>query len=371
MEPSVSGGDDGVRVGFPDEGLRVFGIVFADEAVDGGLEIDDGMEDAVIEPAPGELGEEALYGVEPGARGRRELEGEARMAGESGAGLVFLVCGVVVEDDVDGLVRRHLALDAAQEAEELLMAVALHVLPDDRSVEHGEPGEQRRRAVPLVVVGLLHRQAGLGAVERLDLALLVDRQPHGMGRRIDLEADDIGEFLGKGRVVRKLELPPAVRADAVRLPDTLHRRGRDAGDLGHGAQRPVGRFMRRRLECQADDLRNALRRHRCLAGRSGPVAKQAVHTLVHEPLLPAPHAGLRLGGRGHVRRGAQGVGAQKDNTRQPDVLLQVLGVRDDRLHALTVARRDGEGNAMAHTTDSHTRQRKGIPNRTLSFRSIH
>ena len=60
------------------------------------------------------------------------------------------------------------------------MAVALHAAADDRAVEHVEGGEQRGRAVALVVVGhgpgppLLHRQARLGAVERLDLALLVD-----------------------------------------------------------------------------------------------------------------------------------------------------------------------------------------------------
>jgi hypothetical protein len=44
-----------IGVGFPDEWLWVVGIVFPNEAVDGGLEIDDGMEDAVLEPAPGEF----------------------------------------------------------------------------------------------------------------------------------------------------------------------------------------------------------------------------------------------------------------------------------------------------------------------------
>jgi hypothetical protein len=34
---------------------------------------------------------------------------------------------------------------------------------------------------------LFHRQAGLSAVERLDLALLVHRQHDGMRRRIDIE----------------------------------------------------------------------------------------------------------------------------------------------------------------------------------------
>ena len=65
MEPSVSGGDDVVWIGFPDEGLGAFCVVLADEAIDGSLEIDDGMEDAVLEPPARQLGEEALDGIEP------------------------------------------------------------------------------------------------------------------------------------------------------------------------------------------------------------------------------------------------------------------------------------------------------------------
>ena len=66
--------------------------------------------------------------------------------------------------------------------------------------------------MPLVVVGhgsgasLLHRQAGLGAVERLDLALLVDRQHDGMGRWIDVEADDVAQLVDELGVVGQLEL---------------------------------------------------------------------------------------------------------------------------------------------------------------------
>ena len=87
--------------------------------------------------------------------------------------------------------------DRLEEADELLMAVALHALADHGAVEHVERGEQGGGAVALVVVGhgaaaaLLHRQPRLGAVERLDLALLVDRQHDGMRRRIDVEADDL------------------------------------------------------------------------------------------------------------------------------------------------------------------------------------
>ena len=55
------------------------------------------------------------------------------------------------------------------------------------------------------------RQAGLGAVERLDLALLVDRQHHGMGRRIDIEADDVAQLGHELGIVGELEAAHAVR----------------------------------------------------------------------------------------------------------------------------------------------------------------
>ena len=89
-----------------------------------------------------------------------------------------LCVAVVVEDDVDQLAGRSLTLDRAQEAQELLVPVALQTAADDRAVEDVERSEQRRRAVAFVIVGHrsalagLQRQARLGAVERLDLALL-------------------------------------------------------------------------------------------------------------------------------------------------------------------------------------------------------
>jgi hypothetical protein len=49
------------------------------------------------------------------------MEGPARVAGEPGQDLGMLVGGIVVEDGVDHLARRHLALDRVQEADELLV----------------------------------------------------------------------------------------------------------------------------------------------------------------------------------------------------------------------------------------------------------
>ena len=47
----IGGGDDFVWIGGPDEGLWLL-VVVGDEAIDGGLEIDDAFEDAALEAPP-------------------------------------------------------------------------------------------------------------------------------------------------------------------------------------------------------------------------------------------------------------------------------------------------------------------------------
>ena len=153
---------------------------------------------------------------------------------EPGVDLGVLVRGVVVEHDVDQLAGGHVALDPVEEADEFLVAVALHALPDHGAVEHVERGEQGGGAVALVVMGhgrqpaLLHRQPRLGPIQRLDLGLLVDREHDGMRRRVDVQPDDGAQLLGKARVVGELEALHPMRLQPVRAPDPLHRAGADA-----------------------------------------------------------------------------------------------------------------------------------------------
>ena len=98
--PSFDGGDDFVRVCGPCEWLWV-SVGLGNEAVDGSLEIDDGVEDTALQSTPAELGEKPLDGVEPGARGWCEVEDETRVAIEPGANVRMLVGGIVVENNVD------------------------------------------------------------------------------------------------------------------------------------------------------------------------------------------------------------------------------------------------------------------------------
>jgi hypothetical protein len=66
LVPSFGGGDDSVGIGLPEERLGVL-IVGVDEAVDSRLQRHKRVEDAAFEPPFGELGEEGLERVEPGA----------------------------------------------------------------------------------------------------------------------------------------------------------------------------------------------------------------------------------------------------------------------------------------------------------------
>src|SRR6187401_3191328 len=84
----------------------------------------------------GKFGEEPLDGVEPRAGGRREVEGEARVSVEPLTHFRMLVSGVVVEDHVHDLSDRHLRLNGVQEADELLVTMALHASADDLAFEY-------------------------------------------------------------------------------------------------------------------------------------------------------------------------------------------------------------------------------------------
>ena len=143
--------------------------MLGDEAVDGGLEVDDRVEDAALQAALGELGEETLDRVEPRTGRWREVEGEARVPVEPCADLGVFVSGVIVEDHMHCLVGRDAGIDGVEEADEFLMAMALHVAADDSAIENIQRREQGRGAVAFVIVrqgaepALLQRQPRLRA----------------------------------------------------------------------------------------------------------------------------------------------------------------------------------------------------------------
>lgn len=187
------------------------------------------------------------------------MESPARLSVEPRPDLGVLMGGVVVENGVDDLAGWDGALDSIAKADELVMAVTLHVAADDCAVEYIECGKERGRTVALMVVGhgsapsRLHGQMGLGTVERLNLAFLVDAEHHGVGRWICMKADDVLHPGRERRIARKLECAKTVRTELMGAPDALYRTDRDADGLGHGGDGLVRRFVRRVGVGQGDD----------------------------------------------------------------------------------------------------------------------
>ena len=144
----------------------------------------------------------------------------------------------------------------------------------------------------LVVVGhgshaaLFHRQAGLGAVERLDLRLFVDRQHDGVGQRVEVGADHFAQLGDDVGIVRELELPHPMGPKPVCAPDALHRADADSDRLGHHGGDPVGRLGGRVAQRQGDHPLGHLRAERRDVRWPCLVAQQSVVALLREALLP-------------------------------------------------------------------------------------
>jgi hypothetical protein len=109
--PAFDGCDDFVRVGGPCEGLWHL-ICLCEEAVDSGLEIDDGSEDATFQAPLGQLGEVTLHGVEPGAQVGVKWKTK-RTWSEPTLHLGMLVGRVIIEDDVNDFPGGNLAAGGA------------------------------------------------------------------------------------------------------------------------------------------------------------------------------------------------------------------------------------------------------------------
>ena len=318
------------------------------------FEFGDAGEGAAPDALHRDLGEEALDEVEPRSASRREVEMEARMFREPGLHLGRLVRSVVIEHEMDVEWRSHAAVDPTQEADELLRAMPGLALADYAAGARIEGGEQRGRAVPLVVVRhrggttLLQRQAGLGAVERLDLALFVDTENECAIGWVHVEADNVGDLLLEHRIRRDLEALNKMRLQPGLFPDALHARPADASGLRHCPHAPVRRARRRLARGLGKHLLTHALGQRRRARRPRLVAHKPVDTLVHEALLPPPDAGLRLAGRAHDRHSPEAVGRGEDDLGAPHELGRCVAIARDGEKPFAVSLAHGKGYVLSH-----------------------
>jgi hypothetical protein len=131
----------------------------------------------------------------------------------------MFVGSVVVADQVQREMRRHPLVEQAQKLEPFLVPVALLAKAIDFAVGRIHRDEQGSGAVAFVVVGhggaasAFQRQAGLGPIQGLNLALLVHAQHQRVFGRIQVQTNDVFQFLGEGGIVADLKMSGRLKID--------------------------------------------------------------------------------------------------------------------------------------------------------------
>ncbi len=155
-----------------------------------------------------------------------------------------------------------------------------------------ERREQCGRAMALVVMTEAPERASVGQLEialrpleRLDAGLFVDRQNHGVVRRVEVEGDDVRRFGGKSGVGTDAPTPTPLQMNAVpaQHPPYVARR-HIPHRLGHQAPRPA-RVARRRRLVQARQYPPL--RHRVVAPLD-PGSRRVRKTAQPRPLVTDP-----------------------------------------------------------------------------------
>ncbi len=218
---------------------------------------------------------------------------------------------------------------------------------------------------------LLHRQSGLRAVERLNLAVLVDRQDDSVGGRIDVEPDDVAQFVDEARVFGQLERGRPMQLQSVSAPNALNRTDAELRRLRHRGSGPMWRFSGRLPERQSDDAPGRPRAQRFDARGPRLAARQPVEPFVEKAFPPPRHAGLGLAGSSHDRVRADAIGGQQHDLGPPKLLLGRIAVLNQDLEPTNISQRSGEGFSRARCADSYIARSPGLPLGTRMSGSIH
>ena len=126
-------------------------------------------------------------------------------------------------------------------------------LADHRARLEVERSEQVGGAVAQIIGGVAlglagtHRQHGLAAVQRLDLALLVHAQDQRAVGWIEIQPDDVAHLVDEQRVFGEPEAFDPVGLQRKGPPDAADHALAQSAAFGHRAAAPVSRIWRRAL----------------------------------------------------------------------------------------------------------------------------
>src|SRR5712692_4598255 len=257
----------------------------------------------------------------------------------------MLVSTVVVEDEMQVQTCWELSIQSPQERQELLIAMTRHAIGDDGSFQYIQRSEQGRGSMPFVVMRhrsatpFLHRQAGLGSIQCLNLTLLVHANDQRFIGRIQIQAHNVSQFLHKLRIARQLKLAHSMWLQPVGIPDALNRRRTRAAMLGHRPTAPVSRALRFAVQRRVDNPLDLAGRYRRFSAAPFLNLSQTRWASSNEAF--APH-NTRWSADFHVLSnpvvGESLCSHQNNPTPRNNTLRSILGTDPDAERALLVGR---------------------------------
>lgn len=281
-----------VDLGHPGEHAGA-GIVVSDVRLDRGDQVPHMAEHPASQTTGGQVTKPAFNEIQPGTAGGDEVEVEPGVACEPTPHRGMRMRGVVIHDEVQRPGLRGLLVEQLQKPQPFLMAMPRLTGADQLACEGGE---QRRRAMPLVVMGhrgpapLLQGQPGLSAIQGLDLALLVGAKDQGFVRRIEVEPHHIRQLFDELGIAADLEGAGLMRFEPMRVPDPMDGFRADADHGGQRTGRPVRGHRWRGRRGKGHDPLYSPRwdARRATAARS--VLLDPGQPPLGEPAAPAPDA---------------------------------------------------------------------------------
>ena len=243
-----------------DDGVSIEVIHGGHDAV---LEFLFGCDADVAQHRAGELGEETLDEIEPGAVLGGEDKGEAafRLGGEPSLGLLGDVRRMIVEDQLDRRMARIGGVEELEEFNEFAAAVAVLDESVDLAGEQIDAGQQADRAVALVLVVApegrmpagLGRQVRGGRGDCLNAGLLiVGDNRHRIARlllrggralpnelHLAIDAQNLRHLLLELRIAAFQVIADLVRLDLPLVEDIAHRPLSQLGKAGVALRRPM------------------------------------------------------------------------------------------------------------------------------------
>lgn len=207
-----------------------------------------------------------------------------------------LVGREVVDDDVDLFSPRLRREQIRKEAHELGGGVAGGGLADDFTAFGVESRVQTQRPMAHVLEAMAlgpaggERQNRIDSIQGLNSGLFVHAEDGGMGRRVEIEPDDIGRLGFEIRVVRYHVTLEAMRPQSVLGPDASDGHMTEAKMFAKFARAPMRRAIRGRTSRRLQDFRFKLGSEEAwrLAGIAAHHSAQAFR---REPLLPHSQVG--------------------------------------------------------------------------------